>query len=187
MTRAFVGLGSNIDPEENILRAFRLLLGRCRVVAVSTLYRTQAIPATPPPFINGVVEIETQLGPRDVKFGVLREVESRLGRLRSRDKNAPRTIDCDLLLHGDAVVREGDLVLPAPEVFERAFVARPLLELAPSLVLPGVGTALADVVAALPPHPMSPLDVLTSTLRRELEEARHGPRTRREARSGAPR
>lgn len=187
MTRAYVGLGSNIDPERNIREAVRLLARRCHVVALSTFYRTEAIPPTQPPFINGVVALETTLLPRELKFGVLRDVEGQLGRLRSKDKDAPRTIDCDLLLLGDSVVREGDLVVPAPEVLERAFLARSLLELAPSLVLPGSGIALAGLALQIPSRPMSALPELTMALRKELEEARDGPRTRREARSGATR
>ena len=161
----------------------RVLARRCRVVAISTFYRTEAIPPTQPPFIDGVVALETDLSPRELKLGVLREIEERLGRVRTSDRNAPRPIDCDLLLLGDRVVREPDLVLPSPDVLERSFVAQALLELDRSLTLPGSRTTLADAATRMPRRPMQALPELTSALRRELEEAEDESRTHRRARS----
>jgi 2-amino-4-hydroxy-6-hydroxymethyldihydropteridine diphosphokinase len=169
MTRAYVGLGSNVEPEKNIRAAVRLLAAAERVVASSTFYRTESIPPGGPPFINGVLALEASRGPRELKLGLFRAIEAHLGRVRTADKNAPRPIDCDLLVYGDDVVRERDLVLPAPELETRAFVAIPLVEIAPELIVPGSGRKLADVVTMLPRHPMTPLPELTSALRRELE------------------
>jgi 2-amino-4-hydroxy-6-hydroxymethyldihydropteridine diphosphokinase len=171
MTITYVGVGSNIEPEANVLAALRRLAGRLRVTAVSTFYRTPPLgaPGTPP-FVNGVWRAETGLDARAVKFGALRPVEEELGRRRTADRNAPRTIDLDVLVHGDAVVREPDLVVPDPDVLVRPFVAVPLCELAPDLVVPGSGRRLADVVANLAQGGMEPLPELTRRLRAEVED-----------------
>lgn len=153
MTRAFVALGSNIDPERHVPAAVDLLRQRLDVVGVSSFYRSPALGRTDqPPFWNGVVEVRTELEPRELKFDVLRPIESQLGRSRGEDRYAPRTIDLDLLLLGERVIDEPDLVLPDPEIGERPFLAVPLHELAPDLVLPGSGARLADLVARLGEH-----------------------------------
>jgi 2-amino-4-hydroxy-6-hydroxymethyldihydropteridine diphosphokinase len=169
MTEAFVGVGSNVDPETNVVEGLRRLGAATRLLAVSTFYRTAPLgaPGTPP-FANGVVRIETELEPRELQLGLLRGIEGALGRVRGPDRNAPRTLDLDLLLHGDAVVREPDLALPAPELLERPFVALPLLELAPGLRLPGDGRTLADVTRGMSAAGMEPLPELTRRLRAEV-------------------
>jgi len=187
MTLAYVGLGSNIEPETNIRDAVRLLAERDRVVAVSTFYRTEAIPPVAPPFINGVLALETQRRAVALKRDVLRDVEARLGRRRTADKNAPRTIDCDLLLYDDDVVRDEELALPSPDIEARAFIAIPLYEIAPRLVLPGSGRRLSEVCASVPPRAMSPLADLTEAVRRELKEVNHESSPDRGARPTAPR
>jgi len=182
VTRAYVGLGSNLEPEKNIRAAVRLLAGREQVKAASTFYRTESVPPGAPEYINGALALETERGPRELKLDVLRAVEARLGRVRTADRNAPRTIDCDLLIWGDAALSDSDLVLPAPEALEQAFVAVPLSELAPELVLPGSGRKLCEVAAAAAPHAMSPLARLTDEIRRELKEVEDGSSPHRNAR-----
>ena len=141
MTVAYVGLGSNLSPEANIPRALESLAKGVRLDALSTFRRTAPVgPAGQPPFVNGVARIRTDLAPRPFKFEVLRGIEARLGRRRGADKYAPRPIDLDLLLYGDLVVSEPDLVLPDPELRTRPFLAAALLELAPGLVLPVAGS-----------------------------------------------
>jgi 2-amino-4-hydroxy-6-hydroxymethyldihydropteridine diphosphokinase len=168
----------------NVRAAVRLLAARERVVAASTFYRTESIPPGAPAFVDGVVAIETARSPVALKREVLRDVEARLGRVRTADENAPRTIDCDLLLHGDAAA-------PSPDIETRAFIATALLELAPDLVLPGSGRRLVDVVASMARHPMAPLPELTERIRRDLRDAEEelddGPSTHRGAGPAAPR
>lgn len=187
MTRAYIGLGSNVEPETNIRAAVRLIAESEHVVAVSTFYRTASIPPGAPEFINGALALDTRKQPLALKFEVLREIEARLGRERGADKNAPRTIDCDLLAFDDEIVHDRDIVLPSPDIEERAFVAIPLYELAPDLVLPGSGHRLADIRASVPQEAMSPLAELTAELRRELKEVHHGSSPRRSTRAAAPR
>lgn len=158
MARAFIGIGANLDPEANILRALGLLSRRARVVGVSTFYRTPAEGRLEQPdYVNGVVAIETDLPPRELKEGVLEGIEARLGRRRTGDKLAARPIDLDLLLYEDLVVHEPGLALPHPDIERRPFVAIPLAELAPERVLPGTVQLLQDVAAKCSSARLEPL------------------------------
>jgi dihydroneopterin aldolase/2-amino-4-hydroxy-6-hydroxymethyldihydropteridine diphosphokinase len=174
VARAFLGVGSNIDPARNVPAAIRLLSRQVRVKRVSTLYRTAPL-GNPgdPEFVNGVVEVETDRPPEDLKRNVLRAIETALGRKRTSDKNAPRTIDLDILLYDDQVFRSDDLVIPDPEIAQRPFLALPLHELDPELVLPGSGTPLRDLAARFASGAgMTAAIELTDDVRREVA---HGP------------
>ena len=104
MARAFIGVGSNIDPKKNIRQALRQLAQAVRLTGISTFYREPAIERpTEPAFYNGVVAIETDLPPMRLKQDVLRRIEADLGRRRDSDKYASRTIDLYLLLFDDCV------------------------------------------------------------------------------------
>jgi dihydroneopterin aldolase/2-amino-4-hydroxy-6-hydroxymethyldihydropteridine diphosphokinase len=97
-----------------------------------------------PDFINGVIKIQTDRSPRELKFDILRKIEEKLGRVRSGDKFAPRTIDLDVILYEMTLSDEPGLCLPDPSIRSYPFVAVPLLELAPELILPDTKTPLAD-------------------------------------------
>lgn len=169
MGKAFIGVGANLDPEVNIRRALRLLSEKTRLLAVSSFYRAPA-EGRPgqPDFLNGVVAIESDRGPRELKFGTLRGIEEALGRSRTEDKYAPRPIDLDLLLYGALSLRNPDLQLPSPDIERRAFVAVPLAELAPQLRLPGGGEPIAQIAARLAGSSMERLDAFTASLRVQL-------------------
>jgi 2-amino-4-hydroxy-6-hydroxymethyldihydropteridine diphosphokinase len=138
---AFVGIGSNLgDREENLRRAVELLSEDegIDVTAVSVIRETAPVgPVEQGPFLNGAVQIETALGPREL-LECLLDVEVRLGRVRD-ERWGPRTIDLDLLLYGDEVVDEPGLTVPHPRLHERRFALEPLADLAPSLEIPGKG------------------------------------------------
>jgi 2-amino-4-hydroxy-6-hydroxymethyldihydropteridine diphosphokinase len=164
---AFVAVGSNVHPEENVVRALTLLQTHVSIVAVSTFYGAPPVGRPDQPdFINGVVEIRTSRPPREVKFDVLRNIESQLGRVRSADKFAARTIDLDLILYGATVVDTPDLHLPDATIRTYPFVAIPLLELAPSLILPDTQTPLSEEPIIKAGGDMHPLAELTESLRR---------------------
>jgi 2-amino-4-hydroxy-6-hydroxymethyldihydropteridine diphosphokinase len=168
MARVFVGVGSNVEPEVHVRSALARLGEAVGLVRISTFYATPALGRpSDPGFVNGVVEVRDGASPRALK-GVLSGIEGTEGRRRGGDRFAPRPIDLDLLLHGDAVSTEPELPLPHPDVTHRRFVALPLLELAPDLVLPGSGLRLAAIAEALPPYPMEPLPTLTRALREVL-------------------
>ncbi len=170
MPRVFVSVGSNLDPETNVRRAMRLLHSELGIRAISTFYRTPALkrPADPP-FANGVVEVGDALGPLEIKKR-LRQIEQALDRERTADRFAPRTVDLDLIIYGDEVMSSDQLTLPRPDVVERPFVAIPLLELAPDLILPDSRKSLRSVVSSLAPYPMQPLGELTQKLRTEVAD-----------------
>jgi 2-amino-4-hydroxy-6-hydroxymethyldihydropteridine diphosphokinase len=168
MARVFVGVGSSVEPEAHVRSALARLGEAIGLVRVSTFYATPALGRpSDPSFVNGAVEIRDRASPAALKE-VLSGIERMEGRRRGGDRFAPRPIDLDLLVHGDAVSTTPELPLPHPDVTHRRFVAVPLLELAPDLVLPGSGLSLAAVVEGLPPHPMEPLPMLTRELREML-------------------
>ncbi|MDO8811551.1 MAG: 2-amino-4-hydroxy-6-hydroxymethyldihydropteridine diphosphokinase [Gallionella sp.] len=168
MVRAFIGIGSNIEPERNVRAAVRNLAQQTRVTGISMVYCTDALDhPEQSPYFNCVVEIETEAPPSEVKHGLLRPIENSLGRKRSEDKYAPRTIDLDLIVYSDLAMDVEDIRLPDPEILERPFLAIPLFELAPDLVLAGYGLRIGEVAARLPQGGMRPLEDYTSLLREE--------------------
>ena len=128
MANAFVGIGSNLgDREDHLRRAVELLAAEdaISVLASSQLRETEPIgPVAQGPFLNGAVQLETELGPRELLERLL-AIEERLGRVR-RERFGPRTIDLDLLVYEDAVVDEPGLTLPHPLLHERRFALEPL-------------------------------------------------------------
>ena len=145
MATVFVGIGSNLgDRETNLGQALELLAAedRIEVVAVSRLRETEPVgPVEQGPFLNGAVQVTTELRPRELLNRLL-DIEQRLGRVRT-ERLGPRTIDLDLLVYGDEVVDEPGLTLPHPRLHERRFVLEPLVELAPTLIVPGRGQVSA--------------------------------------------
>lgn len=137
MARAFIGVGSNIGPEDNVRAAVRRLALRLRVRQVSTCYRSRRGRPEQPDFINAVVEVETDLDPVRLKGEVLAPIEEELGRVRTADRDAARTIDLDLLLY-QGRPEQGVEMLDA-QIAARGFLAVPLAELAPEMTLPGDG------------------------------------------------
>jgi 2-amino-4-hydroxy-6-hydroxymethyldihydropteridine diphosphokinase len=135
VTLAFVGIGSNLDdPRAQVLRAFEELeaLPHTRLVKKSSLYRSAPVGyAAQPDFVNAVAQLETGL-PAERLLAELQAIELRHGRSRSF-ANAPRTLDLDLLLYGAAQLKTATLQVPHPRMRERAFVLKPLLEIAPQL------------------------------------------------------
>ena len=135
--RATIALGSNIAPEHNIEQALAHLARQVRLLGVSCFYRTAPIgDDAAPAFLNGAALIATELSARDLKFGVLRPVETALGRRREANKFAARTIDLDILLYGDESIDEPALQVPDPDLKTRAFLAAALLDLLPDATLP---------------------------------------------------
>ncbi len=165
MSRVFVGVGSSVEPDLHLRSGLARLHAEVGIVGVSTFYATPALGRpSDPSFVNGVVEVGDRLAPAALK-GVLSRIERQEGRARAADRFAPRPLDLDLLLHGDTVSNAPGLPLPHPDLTRRRFVALPLLELAPDLVLPGSGVALRALTGSLPAHPMEPLPDLGRALR----------------------
>ncbi len=151
--RAYIGLGANEgDVVATLNAAIEALrsLQQCEFVGLSPFYRTAPIEAEGPDYTNAVVAIDTVMEPYALLLALL-DIELRLGRKRrgadARIKSS-RRVDLDLLLHGPLLMRSTPLTLPHPRMHERAFVLRPLLDLAPDLELPGHGPA-ARLLGAL--------------------------------------
>lgn len=138
--RAYVGLGANLgDARVQVEAAFGALAALAGVESArcSSLYRTAPIDAGGPDYVNAVAWVDTVLEPLAL-LHALQAIETRFGRERPYP-NAPRTLDLDLLLHGDTCLATPELTLPHPRLHLRAFVLRPLAELAPALDIPGHG------------------------------------------------
>lgn len=142
---AYVGLGANLgDAAATVGAAVAKLreLPHTRLVRVSSLYRTTPHEASGPDFVNAVVEVETRLDAMDL-LSRLHQLEDAAGRERPY-RNAPRTLDLDLLLYGDGRIDGPRLTVPHPRLAERAFVLVPLAEIAPQLVTRAQLEAVTD-------------------------------------------
>lgn len=146
MTRAYVGLGSNLGDRERMLWGAIHMLAfnpEVDVVAVSSFRETDPVGFEDQPrFLNAAVAVETELEPRAL-LDLLLSVERELGRTREGPRFGPRTIDLDLLLYGDDVIAEAGLTVPHPRLHERRFVLEPLVELDPDLTVPEKGSVQA--------------------------------------------
>jgi len=143
--RAFISIGSNIEPEKHVILGFQRLTELGRVLAVSKVYENPAVGRSgQPDFLNAAVLIETGLPPDELQ-DKLTEIEDELGRTRSDDKYGPRTIDLDLCLYGDLVTRSDVMTLPDPDILERAYLAVTLSELDPEYRHPVTHERLADL------------------------------------------
>ncbi|AOU98549.1 2-amino-4-hydroxy-6-hydroxymethyldihydropteridine diphosphokinase [Acidihalobacter yilgarnensis] len=157
---AYVALGSNLDdPKSQIERAIMALdaIPQTRLLQRSCLYINPPIgPQDQPDFINAVARLDTALAPLDL-LDALQAIEADQGRVRSGEHWGPRTLDLDLLLHGDRTLAIPRLTLPHPGMHERDFVLYPLAEIAPWLVIPGLGS-LDALIACCPSRGLLPLD-----------------------------
>jgi 2-amino-4-hydroxy-6-hydroxymethyldihydropteridine diphosphokinase len=147
---AYVGLGANLGDAAAALEAALKSLGELpgtRLQQVSSVYRTEPIDAQGPDYLNAVAVLRTQLAP-EALLQQLQRIETGLGRERPY-RNAPRTLDLDLLLYGETCMASPTLTVPHPRMHERAFVLVPLADVAPpSLMIPGHG-ALQELLAGV--------------------------------------
>jgi len=158
VTVAFVGLGANLgDGPATLALAFEALAGlpATTLLRRSPLYGSAPVDAGGPDYVNAVAQIDTALD-APALLARLQAIELAHGRERPY-RNAPRTLDLDLLLYGDATIASPALTVPHPRLHERAFVLRPLADLAPSLVVPGRG-ALAGLLAGVAGQRIDRLD-----------------------------
>jgi 2-amino-4-hydroxy-6-hydroxymethyldihydropteridine diphosphokinase len=150
----FIGFGSNLGNRVDFCdRAVTLLslLPHSQVLAVSSLYETEPVPDAGTPgegwFLNGVVQIETDVTPKSL-LEICREIERSLGRDPGH-RSGPRTLDLDLLFYGDRVFQEQDLTIPHPRLHLRRFVLEPLVEIEPALVHPVLKQSVRQLLAQL--------------------------------------
>ena len=169
MPRVFISVGSNIDPEANVARSLHLLARRVRLRSISTVYLTMPEGAREQArYYNCVVEAESELPPAQLKLEVLRPIELELGRARGADPYASRPCDLDILLYDELVLRTEEVTIPDPHLTERPYLLRAVLELAPGLILPGTGMALAEAAPSAVQTPLVALRKYSSRLRKEI-------------------
>jgi 2-amino-4-hydroxy-6-hydroxymethyldihydropteridine diphosphokinase len=166
--RIYIGVGSNIRADSNIIRAIRQLGRYIKLIAVSTFYET--VPEKgrrQTNYINGVIAAETEHGPRKLRR-IFRRIERKLGRQRSADSYASRPLDLDLILYGRMVIKTKKLDIPDKHIADRGYLCLPLKELAPDLILPDSGLPIAELAPKIETHTMRPLAGITAEIRRYL-------------------
>jgi 2-amino-4-hydroxy-6-hydroxymethyldihydropteridine diphosphokinase len=157
--RSYVGAGSNLGDRwahlagaAASIRAAR----RVRILRASRVYDAAPLGPPQPRYLNAVLELETDLGPGALLL-LLQDAERTAGRVRGPERWAPRTLDLDLLLHGDEIIRRRTLVVPHPGLVARRFVLAPLAELCPDRVVPGTGRTVAQLLAVAPQEDLFPV------------------------------
>ena len=136
----FIGLGSNISPEENLPQAVVFLSNRLVLESVSSVWETPPVGGGGPNYLNAVALIRTGLSPDNLRAKILRPIETQLGRVRTEDPNAPRTIDLDILLFNEKILDPG--------IWTEIYLAVPLAELYPTLEN-DQGVSLQDIASKL--------------------------------------
>ncbi len=156
--RAYVGVGSNLgDRWARLAQAARELQEEPKVVLLRGSRVWDAAPLGPPQprYLNAVLEVDVGVRPLAL-LGVLQRIERNAGRVRTGVRWSSRTLDLDLLLYADEVIRRPRLVVPHPGLVVRRFVLAPLAELCPERVVPGTGRTVAQLLALAPPEDLTP-------------------------------
>jgi 2-amino-4-hydroxy-6-hydroxymethyldihydropteridine diphosphokinase len=136
LSRFYLSLGSNIQPEQHLAEALYCLRAHGKVRGISSVWETRAVDSNGPNFLNMCVEFEAPVDETDLKENILRSIEIGLGRTRTGDKNAPRTIDIDIIMKDDQPLEV--------EGWHQAFMLLPMAELDPALPHPISGRTLAE-------------------------------------------
>jgi len=137
----YLGIGSNIQARYNLPWAIDLLRQFVTIEKISSIFKTPSVGSEGPDFLNAVLLIRTNLPPDDLRSLIIRDIEKRLGRVRTTDKNAPRTIDIDILIVDNQFYDD--------EIWEQAHLAIPLAEIAPGYTHPVTGVTLNQIATHL--------------------------------------
>ncbi len=161
MVSVYLGIGSNVDPEENLRFGIRELRRTFGAIELSAIYSSAAVGFEGADFLNMVVGMQTDRSPHDIQEQT-ELIHDLAGRERGSDRFSSRPLDIDLLLHGDRIVDEPALKLPRRDVLEFTFVLRPLAELAPDLVHPQTGKTMIEHWQTFDAgrHPLRQVDVI---------------------------
>ena len=141
MNEAIILIGSNIHPQNNLKECLILLMDSVTVITRSQIWRTKSFGSEGPDFLNLAIKVKTILNKNQLKVSVLRKIEDRLGRVRSSNKNAPRTIDLDTIIFNNMILDN--------ELWEKVFIAVPLAELEPSLRHPSSVSNIKEIAEEL--------------------------------------
>ncbi|KPL81070.1 hypothetical protein ADN00_00625 [Ornatilinea apprima] len=152
INQAFLLLGSNIEPEKNLPKAVKLLSQYGHIRKVSSVWQSAAAGFTEQPdFLNAAMLLETDLSPDALRRQAIHTVEDSLERIRTENKNGPRTIDIDIILFNRDVLNLGTRHIPDPDLQEQLFVAMPLAEIAPDYLHPELNQTLEEIAHQLYP------------------------------------
>ena len=165
----YIGVGSNIRADLNIIRAIRILTKKVTLTATSTFYET--LPEggrRQVNYINGILAAETKLRPLALRR-IFRQIEHKTGRRRGGDSYESRQIDLDLLMYGDKVIKTKKLDIPDEHIANRPYLSVPLMELDPNLELPGKGVKIRSLVDGQDTSNMRPLEGVSREIRRYLK------------------
>jgi 2-amino-4-hydroxy-6-hydroxymethyldihydropteridine diphosphokinase len=156
MPRAYVAIGSNVEPERNVPRAIAKLEREFAPVALSPAYSNRAVGFEGADFVNLVAALATELSLQEL-VARLRRIEALCGRPADSPKWGPRTIDLDILLYGDLV--SSDPKVPRPDLLKRSYMLRPLADIAPHVVHPTEGLTIRELWERFDrdAHPLVPL------------------------------
>jgi 2-amino-4-hydroxy-6-hydroxymethyldihydropteridine diphosphokinase len=141
MNDVFISIGSNIEPEKNLVRAVSMLQNEIDFLKLSSVIETASDGTAGPNFLNAAVGFQTLLTEEQLKNEILRKIEAHIGRIRTLDKNAPRTIDMDIVIFNRKVIDS--------KIWNRIFLAFPLSELLPDLINPESGLTLLQTALEL--------------------------------------
>jgi 2-amino-4-hydroxy-6-hydroxymethyldihydropteridine diphosphokinase len=144
LSQAYVGIGSNVEPEQHVAKAVDLMRARFGRISLSPIYRNKAVGFEGDDFLNAVAGFDTELPVPELKTA-LDNIEVRCGRERGAARFAPRTLDLDLLVYGD--VADEALRLPRKEILKYSFVLKPLADIAGNLRHPSVGKTYGELWA----------------------------------------
>lgn len=151
MSKIYIALGSNLEePSQQIYKAINLIdaIDELSVIHTSSLYKTKPIgKIDQPDFINAAIEVEGNISPENLHTA-LQDIETQTGRIRM-ELNEPRTLDLDILLIDDLIMKTKKLTVPHPRMHQREFVIVPLFEINQKLNIPGIGS-IDDILKSLP-------------------------------------
>lgn len=164
-TEVLILFGSNVEPERHCVAAAEALASVLDDLQLSSAWRSRAVGTDAAPFVNWAARGTTDLGPTELKFDCLRAIEESFGRVRSADVNAPRTVDLDLLLYGELVLRDANagIDIPDPDFIRHAYAILPAAEVAAELPVPGDGRTVTELVARVDGTGLERLDSIFET------------------------
>lgn len=159
-TEVLILFGSNVEPERHCVTAAEALEAELDDLRLSSAWRSRAVGTDAAPFVNWVARGTTDLGPTELKFDCLRAIEGHFGRVRSADVNAPRTVDLDLLLYGELVLRDSNagIDIPDPDFIRHPYAILPAAEVAAELPVPGDGRTVTELAARVDGAELERLD-----------------------------